>query len=95
MGRTEDRRLAEGIDFSVWGSQVGVMTLANFPELKRLTPRARLKIAEELWDSAVSDALPVPASHKSLVRSRRAAYARGEMKTLSMAELRKSIRRRS
>jgi putative addiction module component (TIGR02574 family) len=54
-----------------------------------------LKIAEELWDSAASDTLPVPASHKSLIRGRRAAYARGETKTLTMAELKKSIRRRS
>lgn len=71
------------------------MTLANFPELKRLSARSRLKIAEELWDSAASDELPVPASHKSLVRSRRTAYASGEIKTVTMAELRKSIRRRT
>lgn len=71
------------------------MTLANFPELKRLPARSRLKIAEELWDSAVSGDLPVPASHKSLVRSRRAAYACGEIKTVTMSELKKSIRRRS
>jgi putative addiction module component (TIGR02574 family) len=71
------------------------MTLARFPELKRLSPRDRLKIAEQLWDSAASDELPVPASHKSLLKSRREAYVRGEMKVVSMAELRKSIRRRS
>lgn len=70
------------------------MTLANFPELKRLTPRQRLKIAEELWDSAANDALPVPASHKKLLRSRRAAYERGGVVTLTMAQLAKSIRRR-
>jgi putative addiction module component (TIGR02574 family) len=70
------------------------MTLANFPELKRLPPRTRLKIAEELWDSAVDDGLPVPASHQKLIRGRRAAYERGELKTLTMAELKKSIRRR-
>jgi putative addiction module component (TIGR02574 family) len=70
------------------------MTLANFPALKRLSRPARLKIAEELWDSAVSDALPVPASHQSLIRARRAAYARGETKTLTMPELKRSIRRR-
>jgi hypothetical protein len=52
-----------------------------------------LKIAEERWDSAGSDRLSVPASHKSLVRSRRGAHTRGEMKTLSMAEPKKSIRR--
>ena len=32
------------------------MTLANFPDLQRLSRPARLKIAAELWDSAVSDA---------------------------------------
>jgi putative addiction module component (TIGR02574 family) len=71
------------------------MTLANFPELKRLPARSRLKIAEQLWDSAASDELPVPASHKALLRSRRAAYSAGKMAAISMAELKKSIRRRS
>lgn len=71
------------------------MTLANFPELKRLPAKSRLKIAEQLWDSAISDELPVPVSHKSLLRSRRAAYAVGKMGTLTMADLKKSIRRRS
>jgi putative addiction module component (TIGR02574 family) len=70
------------------------MTLADFPELKRLPRRSRLKIAEELWDSAVGDDLPVPASHRKLMRDRRAAYERGESKTVTMAELKKSIRRR-
>jgi putative addiction module component (TIGR02574 family) len=70
------------------------MTLAHFPELKRLSRPARLRIAEELWDSAASDALPVPASHKSLIRGRRAAYADGTAKTVTMSELKRSIRRR-
>jgi putative addiction module component (TIGR02574 family) len=70
------------------------MTLANFPQLKQLPARARLKIAEELWDSAASDKLPVPASHKNIIRSRRAAYDRGEINTVSMTELKRSIRRR-
>jgi putative addiction module component (TIGR02574 family) len=69
------------------------MTLANFPELQRLSRPARLKIAAELWDSAASDTLPVPASHKTLLRGRRAAYAKGEMSTVTMAELKRSIRR--
>lgn len=69
------------------------MTLANFPELQRLSRPARLKIAAELWDSAASDALPVPASHKSLLRDRRAAYSKGEMPTVTMTELKRSIRR--
>ncbi len=70
------------------------MTLANFPELKRLTPKQRLQIAEELWDSAANDALPVPASHKKLVRGRRADYQRGAVKTLTMEQLARTIRRR-
>jgi putative addiction module component (TIGR02574 family) len=70
------------------------MTLTDFPQLKRLPPRQRLSLAEALWDSAVSDALPVPATHKRLIRSRRAAYERGELATLTMDELRKSLRRR-
>lgn len=69
------------------------MTLANFPELQQLSRAARLKIAAELWDSAASDSLPVPASHKTLLSARRAAYTRGEMQTLTMAELKRGIRR--
>ncbi len=70
------------------------MTLADFPELKRLTAKQRMKIAEELWDSAVNDSLPVPESHKKIIRARRAAYERGEVKTLTMAQLAKAVRRR-
>jgi len=70
------------------------MKLADFPELVQLSSRQRLQIAEELWDSAVDDKLPVPVEHKKLVRSRRAAYESGEMSTMSMEELKKSLRRR-
>jgi putative addiction module component (TIGR02574 family) len=70
------------------------MTLASFPQLKRLPARKRLQLAEALWDSAVSDDLPVPTSHKKLLRERRAAYERGEMRIITMDELRASLRRR-
>ena len=63
------------------------MTRANFPELQRLSRPARLKIAAERWDSAASDALPAPASPTPLLRDRRAAYATGEMPTVTMTEL--------
>jgi putative addiction module component (TIGR02574 family) len=69
------------------------MTLASFPQLRRLPPRQRLKLAEALWDSAISDDVPVPASHKKLLQQRRGAYQRGEMRVISMEELRASIRR--
>ncbi len=74
---------------------VGAMSLADFPELKRLSRPARLRLAAELWDSAVSDALPVPASHKSLLRARRVHCDKGEMATLTITELKRSLRRRS
>jgi putative addiction module component (TIGR02574 family) len=83
------------VDFPPRRTQFLAVALANFPELTRLPRRTRLKIAEELWDSAVSDDLPVPASHKTLIRTRRAAYERGEMKTVAMAELKRTIRRKS
>lgn len=70
------------------------MTLADFPQLKRLPSRQRLKLAEQLWDSAATDALPVPVSHKRLIQSRRKAYVQGQIATLTMEELKRSIRRR-
>lgn len=75
-------------------NQIPSMTLADFPQLKRLPSRQRLKLAEQLWDSAASDALAVPISHKRLIQSRRKAYAQGQIATLTMDELKKSIRRR-
>lgn len=70
------------------------MGLSDFPQLKRLTRPQRLKVAAELWDSAAGDDLPVPESHKKLIRSRRAAYAQGKVGTITMDDLKKSIRRR-
>lgn len=70
------------------------MTLADFPQLKRLPARQRLKLPEQLWDSAASNSLTVPESHKRLLRSRRKAYQEGKVATLSMAELKKTIQRR-
>jgi putative addiction module component (TIGR02574 family) len=73
--------------------QISRMTLTDFPQLRRLPARQRLSLAEALWDSAASDSLPVPVSHQRLICSRRASYERGEVAMLTMAELRKSIRR--
>ena len=70
------------------------MTLADFPQLKRLPARQRLKLAEQLWDSAAKESLPVPASHKQIIRTRRKAYEAGKVAILTMTELKKSIRRR-
>jgi putative addiction module component (TIGR02574 family) len=82
------------VDWQLFLNQFPPMTLANFPQLERLPPRQRLKLAEQLWDSAASDSLAVPASHKRLIRSRRKAYEQGQIATFTMDELKKSVRRR-
>ena len=90
-----DAAMATAVDFIARRNTFVTMTLAHFPELKRLPSSVRLRIAEELWDSAVSDELPVPASHKSIIRARREAYRQGELKTITMAQLTKNVRRRA
>ena len=71
---------------------VGGMTLADFPKLKELPPRQKLKLAEELWFDGVSDdALPVPDWHKKILSERLAAYKAGSLKTISVAELKRRL----
>lgn len=69
------------------------MKLADFPELKQLPARQKLKLAEELWFNGVSDeALPVPAWHQELLAERLAAYKAGNLKTISVAELKRRLK---
>ena len=68
------------------------MTLADFPKLKELPRRQKLKLAEELWFEGVGeDALPVPGWHKKLLSERLAAYRAGKLKTVSVAELKRRL----
>jgi hypothetical protein len=68
------------------------MMLADFPKLKNLPARQKLKLAEELWFEGVSeDTLSVPGWHKKLLSERLAAYQSGSLKTLSVAELRRRL----
>ena len=68
------------------------MTLADFPKLKELPPRQKLKLAEELWFDGVSDdTLPVPGWHKQLLSERIAAYKKGNLKTISSGELKRRL----
>jgi putative addiction module component (TIGR02574 family) len=69
------------------------MTLADFPKLKELPAREKLKLAEELWFDGVSDdTLSVPSWHKELLSQRMAAYKKGELKTLSVSDLKRRLR---
>ena len=68
------------------------MTLADFPKLKELPRREKLKLAEELWFEGVGeDALPVPGWHRKLLSERLAAYKAGKLKTVSVAELKRRL----
>ena len=67
----------------------------RFPKLKQLPARQKLKLAEELWFDGVSDgALPVPAWHQELLTERVAAYKAGNLKTISIGELKRRLKLR-
>ncbi len=69
------------------------MKLADFPKLKELPARQKLRLAEELWyDGVNDDSLPVPAWHKELLSERMAAYRAGKLKTISVGELKRRLR---
>ena len=67
------------------------MTLAQFPEIRRLTRTQKLKLAEELWLDAVDDSMPVQAKHRQLIETRWQDYRSGKMKRISLDELESRI----
>jgi len=70
------------------------MTLADFPALKRLPKRERLKLAEELWFSGVDDKLPVSAAHQEILDERWHAYQSGSARRISLSELERRLARK-
>jgi hypothetical protein len=70
------------------------MTLARFPQLKKLSKRQRLKLAEELWFSGVDDSLPVAPLDKRVLEERWSVYRAGKAKRISLNELERRLRRR-
>ena len=67
------------------------MSLAQFPELKKLPKRQKLKLAEELWRAAVDDRLPVSAGDRALLDSRWKAYRVGKAERISMTEMERRV----
>ncbi len=68
------------------------MTLSDFPKLKELPAREKLKLAEELWFEGLSDdALPVAPWHKKILAERMAAYKAGTLKTLTVREMKRRL----
>lgn len=70
------------------------MTLASFPELKKLPARQRFELAEELWLSGIDDSLPVSPAQKKLLDARWAAYQSGAAKRITLAELERRVSRK-
>ena len=70
------------------------MTLARFPELKKLSKRQRLKLAEELWFSGVDDSMSVEPLDKQELDERWNAYRAGKAKRISLNELEHRLRRK-
>ncbi len=69
------------------------MTLAQFPELTKLSKRQRMKLAEELWFSGVDDSLPVHPTHKKVLDERWIAYKAGKTKRITLPELERRLAR--
>jgi len=70
------------------------MTLADFPALKKLPKRQRLKLAEELWFSGVDDTLPVSPGHQMILNERWSDYQAGRARRISLAELERRLARK-
>jgi len=69
------------------------MPPAVLADLLRLPKRKRLEIAERLWLSATDEAsMPVPDSHKRVLKKRLADYKSGASKPVSHAELMRRVR---
>jgi putative addiction module component (TIGR02574 family) len=67
------------------------MGLAQFPELRKLPKRQKLKLAEELWCAAVDDTLPVSAQDRALLDSRWRAYRAGTAERIPLEELKRRV----
>jgi len=80
------RAESEIIDGSGMPSVIGA-------DLLRLLKRKRLEIAERLWLSTADEAaMPVPLTHKGVLKKRLADYTSGASKTISHAELMRRVR---
>lgn len=67
------------------------MTLAQFPEIKKMTSRQKIRLANEIWLDAMSDEMPVPAGHKKTLDARWTDYKAGKVKTISLEEMKRRL----
>jgi putative addiction module component (TIGR02574 family) len=68
-------------------------TTAVAPRLLKLPKKKRLELAERLWLSVADEtSMPVPESHKRILRQRLADFKAGRIKTISHDELMRRVR---
>lgn len=70
------------------------MALAQFPELRKLPKRQKLKLADELWREAVDDRVSVSAEDRALLDSRWKAYRAGKVERITLEELERRVARK-
>jgi putative addiction module component (TIGR02574 family) len=70
------------------------MTLADFPELAKLSKRQRMKLAQELWNSGADDRVPVNSAQREILNERWAAYQTGKIGRIPRSELERRLARR-
>jgi putative addiction module component (TIGR02574 family) len=69
-------------------------SLAEFPELARLSKAKRLKLADELWMSGIGDETPVPQWHQEALDQRWKDYQAGKTKRLTLKQLEQRLAKR-
>lgn len=69
------------------------MTLAQFPELKKLSKKHRQKLADELWQSTIDDRTPVSREQQRALDQRWSYYQSGKIKRITLAELERRLSR--
>ena len=64
------------------------MKLADLPEVKALSPREKLQLADELWQDAAQDleSLEVSPAEKKLLDERWAAYLKDPSSALTLEQ---------
>lgn len=67
------------------------MSLADFPDLARLSKSKRMQLADELWLSGVDDKTKVPVWHREILDQRWTMYKSGNVKSISLEELERRL----
>jgi putative addiction module component (TIGR02574 family) len=71
---------------------MGLMKLAEIPELQAASPAEKIALIDELWASIPRESLPAPKSHLIELERRVAAAQKDPSRVLTPEEARQRIR---